>query len=72
MGRSTCGHDHPVMDEMKLQTSDLPAIRSFPICLDRPQKARTIHGIVRRAADEQARTGSGRPVRLPRRLGAFA
>jgi hypothetical protein len=61
------------MDELKLQPREVPAIRSFRICLDRPQRPTTILGIVRRAAAEQAKSGStARPITLPRRSGAFA
>jgi hypothetical protein len=61
------------MDEFKLQTRDVPAIRSFRICLDHPHRPATILGIVRRVASEQAKAESTRrPVRLSRRMGAFA
>jgi hypothetical protein len=61
------------MDDSKLQTRDVPAIRTFRICLDRPQRPATILGIVRRVAAEQAINGlTGRPTPLPRRIGAFA
>ncbi len=60
------------MDDLKLQHHE-PAIRSFRICLDHPQRPATILGIVRRAAAEQAKAGpSSRPAPLPRRAGAFS
>jgi hypothetical protein len=65
-------HD-PAMDEFKLPTRDVPAIRSFRICLDHPHQPSTILGIVRRVAVEQAKAGpTRRPAPLPRRVGAFA
>jgi hypothetical protein len=65
--------DHPGMDELKLQKRQVPALRSFRICLDQPQRPATILGIVRRAAAQQSKDGpASRPVQLPRRFGAFA
>ena len=65
--------DHAAMDDLKLKQREVPAIRSFRICLDQPQRPVTILGIVRRVAVEQARSGSiTRPVQLPRKFGAFA
>ena len=61
------------MDEIKLRTEKAPAIRSFRICLDRPQQPTTILGVVRRVAAEQANSGpAGRSSALPRRFSAFA
>ena len=61
------------MNELKLQSRDVPAIRSFRICLDRPEPPKTILGVVRRVAIEQARTGpANRPATLPRRFSTFA
>ena len=62
------------MDETKLQSRENPAMRTFRICLAHAQPQPTILGIVRRVADEQARTGaaSRRPQALPRRFSAFA
>ncbi len=69
----TIGDDHAAMDDLKLQHHDVPAIRSFRICLDHPQRPATILGIVRRAAAEQAKAGAAsRPVSVPRRFSAFA
>jgi hypothetical protein len=65
--------DHPGMDDMQLQRSKAPAIRSFRICLDRPQRPTTILGVVRRVAAEQARADqAARSIALPRRTGVFA
>jgi hypothetical protein len=65
--------DHVAMDELKLQNRHVPAIRSFRICLDHPQRPATILGVVRRVAAEQARTArTSRTIPLPRRVGAFA
>jgi hypothetical protein len=61
-----------VMDELKLQNREVPAIRSFRICLDHPHRQATILGIVRRVAAEQGRTPHARTIPLPRREGAFA
>ena len=43
----------PPWTTSKLQHSEVPAIRSFRICLDRPQRPTTILGIIRRVAAEQ-------------------
>jgi hypothetical protein len=66
------------MDDKKLQHSEVPAIRSFRICLDRPQRPTTILGIIRRVAAEgtdsrqaNARRVS-RAVAFPRRTSVFA
>lgn len=66
-------HD-PAMDELKLPTRNVPALRSFRICLDHPHRPSTILGIVRRVAAEQTKEGSARRATtpLPRRIGAFA
>lgn len=73
MGQRTADPDHAGMDKSKLQSRDVPAIRSFRICLDKPQRPTTILGIVRRVAAEQARAGTmGRPVQLPHRFSLFA
>jgi hypothetical protein len=61
------------MDESKLPNRELPGIRTFRICLDRPQPATTLLGVVRRVAAEQAAAGrTGRPIALPPRTGVFA
>ncbi len=61
------------MDEKKLPTRTASAIRTFRICLDRPQRPTTILGVIRRVAAEQSRSGrSTRSIALPRRTGAFA
>ena len=73
MCNATFEANHVAMDELKLQNRDVPAIRSFRICLDQPQRPATILGVVRRVAAEQGRTGpASRPVQLPRKFGAFA
>ena len=65
--------DHAAMDDLKLQQRNVPAIRSFRICLDQPRRPATILGIIRRVAAEQAKAGpTSRPIQLPRRFGAFA
>jgi hypothetical protein len=62
------------MDETKLQPHEVPAIRAFRICFDRPERPTTILGAIRRAAAEQANARpASRPVpALPRRFSAFA
>jgi hypothetical protein len=62
------------MDETKLQPRDVPALRTFRICLDRTERPTTILGVIRRAAEEQANAGPARrPMPpLPRRFSAFA
>jgi hypothetical protein len=61
------------MDESKLQLREVPAIRVFRICLDRPERPTTLLGVIRRVADEQANAGPARrPAPLPRRFSAFA
>ena len=65
------------MDDKQLQHSEFPAIRSFRICLDRPQRPATILGVIRRFAAEQAVSGQDRSrqiatARLPRRTSVFA
>jgi hypothetical protein len=62
------------MDETKLQPRDVPALRTFRICLDRPERPTTILGVIRRVADEQAIGGPARRrvPQLPRRFSAFA
>jgi hypothetical protein len=62
------------MDETKLQPRDVRAIRTFRICVHRPERPTTILGVIRRVADEQAMAGPARrPVPpLPRRFSAFA
>jgi hypothetical protein len=66
------------MDDKKLQHSEVPAIRSFRICLDQPQRPTTILGIIRRVAAEgtdsrqaNARRVS-RPAPFPRPTSVFA
>jgi hypothetical protein len=78
MGADAGQDDHAVMDDTKLQLSDVPAIRSFRICLNQPQRPTTLLGIIRRVAAEQASSGqaSARRVRraaaFPRRTSVFA
>jgi hypothetical protein len=65
------------MDDMQLQRSEVPAIRSFRICLDRPQRPATILGVIRRVAAEQAgseqiRSRQVAAARIPRRTSVFA
>jgi hypothetical protein len=69
--------DHAAMDEKQLQPSEVPAIRSFRICLDRPQRPATILGVIRRVAAEQADSGQDRSTQIamtrsPRRTSVFA
>lgn len=69
---ATRAHDAG-MDDTKLPNRETSAFRTFPICLDRPQRRTTILGIVARVAAESA--GSPRSSRqspLPRRIGVFA
>jgi hypothetical protein len=78
MGAAAGQDDHAVMDDTKLQHSEVPAIRSFRICLDQPQRPATLLGIIRRAAAEQAGSGQAnarrvsRAVAFPRRTSVFA
>jgi len=78
MGTAEGQGDHAFMNDKHLQPSELPAMRSFRICLDHPQRPTTILGIVRRAAAEQAGAGQAgsrqvsRAVRLPRPTSVFA
>ena len=62
------------MDETKIQPRDVPALRTFRICLDRPERPRTILGVIRRVAEEEAIAGPARRPAppLPRRFSAFA
>jgi hypothetical protein len=69
--------DHAAMDDMQLHHSEVPAIRSFRICLDRPQRPATILGVIRRVAAEQAGSGQDRTkqvatARSSRRTSVFA
>jgi hypothetical protein len=78
MGAAAGQDDHAVMDDTKLQHSEVPAIRSFRICLDRPQRPTTLLGIIRRVAAEQASSGQANARRVsraavfPRRTSVFA
>jgi hypothetical protein len=78
MGAAAAEGDHAAMDDMQLQRSEVPAMRSFRICLDQPERPATILGIVRRVAAEQAGSGQASsrhvspPAHLPRRTSAFA
>jgi hypothetical protein len=66
------------MDDMKLQHSEVPAIRSFRICLHQPQRPTTLLGVIRRVAAEQASSGQANARRVsqatafPRRTSVFA
>jgi hypothetical protein len=65
------------MDSKQLQHSEVPAIRSFRICLDHPHRPTTILGVIRRVAAEQAGSGQIRSrqvaaARIPRRTSVFA
>jgi hypothetical protein len=78
MGAAAGQDDHAAMDDTKLQHSDVPAIRSFRICLDQPQRPTTLLGIIRRVAAEQASSGQANAQRVsrtaafPRRTSVFA
>jgi len=77
MGRLAEQGDHAAMDDKQLQHSEVPAIRSFRICLDRPQRPATILGVIRRVAAEQGGSRHDRSTqiaatRLPRRTSVFA
>jgi hypothetical protein len=77
MGGVARQDDHAGMDDNKLQHSDVPAIRSFRICLDQPQRPTTILGIIRRVAAEgtDPRQANARRVSraaFPRRTSVFA
>ena len=78
MGGAARRDDHAGMDDKKLQHSEGPAIRSFRICLDQPQRPTTILGIIRRVAAEQAGAGQAnarrvsRPAPFARRTSVFA
>jgi hypothetical protein len=77
MGGLAEPRDHAAMDDKQLQHSEIPAIRSFRICLDHPQRPTTILGIIRRVAAEQGGSGRDRSTqiattRLPRRTSVFA
>jgi hypothetical protein len=69
MGWPTGSDHHAAMDEINLRSRNVPAIRSFRICLDHPQRQKTILEIVRRHAEGAT---PRRPVALPRRTHAFA
>jgi hypothetical protein len=45
------------MNRTQLQSREMPAMRTFRICLDRPQPRTTILGIVGRMAADQATSG---------------
>jgi hypothetical protein len=78
MGDAAGQRDHAGMDDTKLQHSEVPAIRSFRICLDQPQRPTTLLGIIRRVAAEQASSGQANARRVsraaayPRRTSVFA
>jgi hypothetical protein len=78
MGAAAGQDDHAVMDDTKLQHNEVPAIRSFRICLDQPQRPTTLLGIIRRVATEQASSGQAsarrvsRAAAFPRRTSVFA
>jgi hypothetical protein len=77
MGRLSGQVDHAAMDDKQLQHREVPAIRSFRICLDRPHRPTTILGVIRRVAAEQGGAGHDRSTqiattRLPRRTSVFA
>jgi len=78
MGVGVGQDDHAVMDDTKLQHSEVPAIRSFRICLDQPHRPTTLLGIIRRVAAEQASSGQAsarrvsRAAAFPRRTSVFA
>lgn len=77
MGGAARQDDHVGMDDKKLQHSEVPAIRSFRICLHQPKRPATILGIIRRVAAEgtDARQANARPISraaFPRRTSVFA
>jgi hypothetical protein len=78
MGAGAGQDDHAVMNDTKLQHSEVPAIRSFRICLDQPHRPTTLFGIIRRVAAEQAGSGQANGRRVsraaasPRRTSVFA
>jgi hypothetical protein len=77
MGDGAGEGDHSGMDDKKLQHGDVPAIRSFRICLDQPQRPTTILGIIRRVAAEGTDSGQANarrvsPAAFPRRTSVFA
>jgi hypothetical protein len=56
------------MDSTHAPAKAQPAIRSFRICVDRPDRYQTILGIIRRTATDPAiLERSGRRVQLPAR-----
>ena len=66
MGETARQHDHAGMDDTKLQHRDVPAIRSFRICLHQPQRPATLLGVIRRVAAEQASSGQANARRVSR------
>ena len=61
------------MDSTNAPSHAQPAIRSFRICLDRPDRYQTILGVVRRAAADPAIAArAGRRTQLPRPTSIFA
>jgi hypothetical protein len=60
------------MDRPQLPCRETQEMRTFRICLDRPQPRTTILGIVRRvAADQGSASASNRQVSTPRPTGIF-
>jgi hypothetical protein len=72
MGRRRAGEHDARMNESKLPNRETPAFRTFPICLDRPQRQATLLGFVARVAADGTTRLSARQVTLPRRSGVFA
>ena len=61
------------MDSSNAPSQAQPAIRTFRICLDRPDRYQTILGVVRRAAaDPSIVDRAGRRTPLPRPTSIFA
>jgi hypothetical protein len=61
------------MDSRSAPSQAQPAIRSFRICVDRPDRYQTILGVVRRAATDPAfaERSSRRAQQLPRPTSIF-
>ena len=62
------------MDSTNAPSQSQPAIRSFRICLDRPDRYQTILGVVRRTANDPAlleRSARRAQVVLPRPTSIF-
>ena len=61
------------MDSHNAPSPAQPAIRTFRICVDRPDRYQTILGVVRRAAADPAITDrASRRTQLPRPTSIFA